>query len=98
MITYKAMFIFDPDGVHAQVLDFPGATSCGKDLEEARRMVASALEDMAETYILMGRPLPLPNPSISDPEAELEEPIHLLLTGTSRVVTLPAELAREMVR
>ena len=98
MITYKAMFIFDEDGVHAEVLDFPGAISCGKDLDEARRMVASALEDMAETYVLMGRPLPLPDPSISDPEADLVEPVHLLLTGASRVVTLPADLVREMVR
>lgn len=86
MLTYKAMYKFLDEGVHAEVLDFPGAITFGKDLEDARRMLASALVDMAETNLLLGEPLPLPDPNRTEPEADLEEPIHLLLTAASRSV------------
>jgi predicted RNase H-like HicB family nuclease len=91
MLTYKAMYKFLDDGVHAEVLDFPGAISCGRDLEEARRMLASALVDMAETNLLLGEPLPRPDPTCTDSEADLEEPIHLLLTAASRVACVPQQ-------
>ena len=35
MITYRAMYKFLDDGVHAEVLDFPGAISSGHDLDDA---------------------------------------------------------------
>jgi predicted RNase H-like HicB family nuclease len=89
MLTYKAMYKVDPDGVHAEVLDFPGAITCADTLEEARRLLASALVDMAETNLMHGEPLPIPNPQVHDAEADIEEPIYLLLTATSRVTTLP---------
>jgi predicted RNase H-like HicB family nuclease len=89
MLTYKAMYKFLDEGVHAEVLDFPGAITCGEDLPEARRLLASALVDMAETHLLSGEPLPPPDPSRTDPEADLEEPIHLLLTAASRVSLVP---------
>ncbi len=86
MITYRAMYKFLPDGVHAEVLDFPGAISCGRDLDDARRSLAGALADMAESALLDGQSLPSPNPSASDAEADIEEPIHLLLQGATRVL------------
>ncbi len=89
MLTYKAMYKFLNEGVHAEVLDFPGAITCGKTLEEARQLLASALVDMAETNLLLGEPLPHPDPLCTDPEADLEEPIHLLLTAASRVSIVP---------
>ena len=49
MLTYRVMYKFLNDGVHAEVLDFPGVISCGRDLEDARRLLQSALVDMAET-------------------------------------------------
>ncbi|HXG18286.1 MAG TPA: type II toxin-antitoxin system HicB family antitoxin [Methylomirabilota bacterium] len=85
MLTYKAMYKFLPQGVHAEVLDFPGVITSGATVEEARRLLASALVDMAETNLLHGEPLPQPDPSCTDLEADLEEPIHLLLTAASRV-------------
>jgi predicted RNase H-like HicB family nuclease len=91
MLIYKAMYKFLNEGVHAEVLDFPGAVTIGKDLQEARRLLASALTDLAETYLLQGEPLPRPNAFCSDEEADLEEPIHLLLTATSRVNWVPME-------
>ena len=89
MLTYKAMYKFIDDGVHAEVLDFPGAIGFGPDLDEARGMLGSALVDMAETNLAQGEPLPRPNPSCTDPEADLEEPIHLLLSAASRVTVSP---------
>jgi predicted RNase H-like HicB family nuclease len=85
MLTYKAMYKFLDHGVHAEVLDFPGTITSGKNLEEARRLLASALVDMAETNLLHGEPLPQPDPARTDPESDIEEPIHLILTAASRV-------------
>lgn len=89
MLTYKALYKFLDHGVHAEVLDFPGTITCGVNLEEARRLLASALADMAETNLLRGEPLPQPDPSLTDPEADIEEPIHLLLTAASHVRIVP---------
>ncbi len=77
MLTYKAMYKFLDDGVHGEILDFPGAITCGKDLTETRRLLASALVDIAETTLLEGESLPTPSSLITDEEFDLEEPIHL---------------------
>jgi len=57
--------------VVAEVLDFPGVVSQGFDLADARVMIASALEEMAEMLLEEGRPLPVPNPEASAPDADL---------------------------
>jgi hypothetical protein len=44
---------------------------------------------MAETCLLRGEPLPRPDPALSDPDADIEEPIHLLLTAASHVALVP---------
>ncbi len=93
MLTSRAMLKFVQDGVHAEILDFPGVITFGASQEEARRLLASALVDMAETNLLQGEPLPRPDPGLTDPEADLEEPIHLLLTVTSRVELVPQTAA-----
>jgi predicted RNase H-like HicB family nuclease len=93
MLTYKAAFKTIPEGVYAEVLDFPGVMTWGTDLDAARRMLGSALVDMAETNLLLGEPLPKPDPSVTDPDADLEEPIHLLLTAASRVTVVPQQPA-----
>ena len=85
MLAYKAMYKFLNEGVHAEVLDFSGVITCGANLEEARGLLGSALVDMAETHLLNGEPLPQPDPGSSDPDADLEEPIYLLLKAASRV-------------
>ncbi len=76
MLQYKAGYKFVNGGVHAQVLDFPAAITCGADLAEARRLLAVALIDVAEAYLEQGQPLPQPNPQVSDLEMDLEEPIY----------------------
>ena len=63
--------------VVAEVLDFPGAASQGFDLADARLMIASALEDMAQTHLEEGKRLPVPNPNATAPDADLVELIPL---------------------
>ena len=91
MITYKAMYRFLDEGVHAEVLDYPGVITCGKDLESTRRLLAGALLDMAETDLIEGHPLPKVDPSQSDPDADLEEPIHLVLKASFHVDVVPQD-------
>lgn len=90
MLEYKAGYKFVDGGVHAQVLDFPAAITCAADLTEARRLLAVALLDVAETRLGLGQPLPTPNPSATDSEMDIEEPIFLHLTASSQVQELPA--------
>ena len=89
MLTYKAMFKFLDQGVRGEVLDFPGTITFAATLEEARRLLASALADMAETNLLQGESLPQSDPSCTDADADSEEPLHLLLSATSRVKIVP---------
>lgn len=49
---------------------------------------------MAETHLLHGEPLPLPDPARTDPEADLEEPVHLLLTAAHRVAVAAEDPVR----
>lgn len=91
MLTYKAMYKFLDDGVHAEVLDFPGVITCGTNLDDARRLLASALVDMAETNLISGEPLPTPDPACQNADADIEEPIHLLLSAASRVALVPQD-------
>jgi predicted RNase H-like HicB family nuclease len=94
MLTYKAMYKFLDEGVHGEVLDFPGVITWGRDLDEARKRLADALVDMAELYLEEGKSLPRPDPRATDPEADLEEPLYLLLTATSRVTVVPQPSTR----
>lgn len=91
MLTYKAAFQFTDDGwVHAHAVDFPGAITCGRDLDEARRLLASALLDLANLCLERGEPLPLPNPTLSDPEADVEEPLHVHLSASTAASVVPS--------
>jgi predicted RNase H-like HicB family nuclease len=59
--------------VVAEVLDFPGVLSQGFDLPDARLMIASALEDVAQLCLEEGKALPAPDPEASAPGADLIE-------------------------
>ena len=87
MLTYKAVYIYLDDGIHGQILDFPGVITCGSTLEETRRLLASALVDRRKRTFCMANHCP----SLTDPEADLEEPMHLLLTAASRVNLTPQD-------
>ena len=87
MFTYKAAYTYAEDGwVCAQVVDFPGAISQGRDLNDARDMLSSALAEMAEWHVLDGKPLPLPNPDAEpDEEPDRFENIYLMFAAGPRL-------------
>lgn len=89
MLTYKAMYKFVDGAVHAEVLDFPGVISAGRDLDEARDLLRGALVDMAETNLSLGETLPSPNSLLTDIDSDLEEPIHLIFSAASTVSIVP---------
>jgi predicted RNase H-like HicB family nuclease len=76
MLRYHVAYYL-PSGddrmVVAEVLDFPGVLSQGFDLADARSMIASALEDIARTYLEDGKALPIPDPQATAADADLIE-------------------------
>jgi predicted RNase H-like HicB family nuclease len=59
--------------VVAEVLDFPGAVTQGFDLPDARLMIASALEDLAQLLLEEGKTLPTPSADAAASDASLIE-------------------------
>jgi len=85
MITYKAAYRVE-DGIYlGEVLDFPGTVTCGKTLDETRQNLASALLDMAETNLELGEALPRPQPNLTQPDSDIEEPIYLVLQASHKI-------------
>ena len=89
MLTYKATYKFFADGVHGEALDFAGVITCGETLDETRELLAGALVDMAETNLLEGESLAIPDASLTDTDADVEEPIHLILNASSKFKIIP---------
>lgn len=81
MIRYQAGYKYVESGVHAQVLDFPAAITCANGLPEARRLLAIALVDVAEAAMKFGTPLSIPDPTVTNSEMDIEEPIYLHLAS-----------------
>jgi predicted RNase H-like HicB family nuclease len=63
--------------VVAEALDFPGAVTQGFDLPDARLMIASAMEDLAQLLLEEGKPLPTPNSEAASSDADLIELVPL---------------------
>jgi predicted RNase H-like HicB family nuclease len=88
MLQYHvAFYLPDAPGemVVAEALDFPGAMTQGFDLADARLMIASALEDMAQALLEEGRPLPVPSEGVHSSDADLIELVPLSVhAGTVR--------------
>ena len=90
MLRYKAGYKFVDGGVHAQVLDFPAVITCAADLSAARHLLATALLDVTETRLELGQSLPMPNPHVTDPEMDIEEPIYMHLRVSTDAMETPA--------
>jgi len=88
MLRYHVAYYLprgDDRMVVAEVLDFPGVCSQGFDIADARVMIASALEEMAQLHLEEGKPLPIPSPEAAAPEADLVELLPLSVeVGVSR--------------
>jgi predicted RNase H-like HicB family nuclease len=80
MLRYRVAFYMSKTlggMVVAEALDFPGAVSQGFDLPDARLMIASAMEDLAQLLLEEGKPLPVPDPAVTDADADLIELVPL---------------------
>ena len=86
MLRYHVAFYLPKTAgqmVVAEALDFPGAVTEGFDLPDARLMIASALEDLAQLLLEEGRPLPVPLAEVHTTEADLIELVPLsIYAGT----------------
>ena len=69
--------------VVAEALDFPGAVTQGFDLADARVMIASALEDLAQALLEEGKPLTAPSDDEHTPDADLIELVPLSIHAGS---------------
>jgi predicted RNase H-like HicB family nuclease len=70
--------------VVAEALDFPGAVTQGFDLQDARLMIGSALEDLAQVLLEEGEPLPMPSTDTQSADADLVELVPLsVYAGTT---------------
>jgi predicted RNase H-like HicB family nuclease len=80
MLRYHVAFYLPKasgDMVVAEALDFPGAVTQGFDLPDARLMISSALEDLAQALLEEGKPLPVPSEEAHSPDADLIELVPL---------------------
>ena len=76
MLRYHVAYYLphgDDHMVVAEVLDFPGVLSQGFDLTDARLMIGSALEEIAQMHLEEGKALPVPNPDATAVDADLIE-------------------------
>lgn len=88
VLEYHAAYYSIEDGWYmGRVLDFPGVVTQGKTLTAARRMLRSALEDMARWHMEDGQPFPRPNPRAKDKRAAMQERITLAVKARSRVAS-----------
>ena len=88
MLRYQVAFYLPHapgEFVVTEALDFPGAVTQGFDLQDARLMIASALEDLAQTLLEEGKPLPVPAEDTQSPDADLIELVPLSIhPGTAQ--------------
>jgi len=88
MLRYHVAYYLPRSGDRtavAEALDFPGAVSQGFDLADARRMISSAMEELAQMLLNEGKPFARPDPEASAPEADLVELLPLPVeVGVSR--------------
>jgi predicted RNase H-like HicB family nuclease len=87
MLRYHVAFYLAREAgemVVAEALDFPGAVTQGFDLPDARLMIASAMDDLAQILLEEGKPLPTPDPGATT-DADLIELVPLSVhVGTAR--------------
>jgi predicted RNase H-like HicB family nuclease len=86
MLRYHVAFYLPKaasEMVVAEALDFPGAVTQGFDLPDARLMIASALEDLAQALLEEGRALPVPSADAQNVNADLIELVPLSIHAGS---------------
>lgn len=72
MVSYTAKYTKISSGYMGQVVEWPEVVTEGGDLEDCRKMLRDALNEMVIAYRQMGKEIPLGNALIEQVPVEIE--------------------------
>ena len=72
MVSYTAKYTKISSGYMGQLVEWPEVVTEGGDLEDCRKMLRDALNEMAIAYRQMGKEIPLGNALIEQVPVEIE--------------------------
>ena len=72
MTNYTAKYTKIPSGYMGQLIEWPEVVTEGKDLEDCRRMLRDALNEMILAYRELGKEIPAGNALIEQIPAEVD--------------------------
>ena len=72
MVSYTAKYTKISSGYMGQLVEWPEVVTEGGDLEDCRKMLRDALNEMVVAYRQMGKEIPLGNALIEQVPVEIE--------------------------
>jgi len=72
MVSYTAKYTKISSGYMGQLVEWPEVVTEGRDLEDCRKMLRDALNEMVIAYRQMGKEIPLGNALIEQVPVEIE--------------------------
>lgn len=72
MVSYTAKYTKISSGYMGQLVEWPEVVTEGSDLEDCRKMLRDALNEMVIAYRQMGKEIPLGNALIEQVPVEIE--------------------------
>ena len=72
MVSYTAKYTKISSGYMGQLVEWPEVVTEGRDLEDCRKMLRDALNEMVVAYRQMGKEIPLGNALIEQVPVEIE--------------------------
>jgi len=72
MVSYTAKYTKISSGYMGQLVEWPEVVTEGGDLEDCRKMLRDALNEMVIAYRQMGKEIPLGNALIEQVPVEIE--------------------------
>jgi predicted RNase H-like HicB family nuclease len=72
MVSYTAKYTKISSGYMGQLVEWPEIVTEGRDLEDCRKMLRDALNEMVRAYRQLGKEIPLGNALIEQVPVEIE--------------------------
>jgi predicted RNase H-like HicB family nuclease len=72
MVSYTAKYTKISSGYMGQLVEWPEIVTEGRDLEDCRKMLRDALNEMVLAYRQLGKEIPLGNALIEQVPVEIE--------------------------
>ena len=72
MVSYTAKYTKISSGYMGQLVEWPEVVTEGRDLEDCRKMLRDALNEMVIAYQQIGKEIPLGNALIEQVPVEIE--------------------------